>query len=219
MRDIEDKNGNTLASPQTACYYVTNSSLQWLVNRLDATIKYGSGESRELPFYNYGAQNHTYKIENCPKWLTLSKYSDVMAPLALDYVTATASKDLNIGTYNEILYPTDEEGITEPFYLNLTVEGEQPDWAKNVDGDLLQNTMSISGQVFVYDELDTDTRDIVGVFDDENRCHGFANISHDAVTGENGLFLTVYDDQASGRALNFSLSGSRIDYYLHINTF
>ena len=205
VRDIEDKNGNTLASPQTACYYVTNSSLQWLVNRLDATIKYGSGESCELPFYNNGAQNHTYKIENCPKWLTLSKYSDVMAPLALDYVTATASKDLNIGTYNEILYLTDEEGITEPFYLNLTVEGEQPDWAGNVDGDLLQNTMSISGQVFVYDELDTDTRDIVGVFDDENRCHGFANISHDAVTGENGLFLTVYDDQASGRALNFRL--------------
>ena len=205
VRDIEDKNGNTLASPQTACYYVTNSSLQWLVNRLDATIKYGSGESCELPFYNNGAQNHTYTIENCPRWLKLDKYTDVMAPQSLDYVMATASKDLNVGTYNEILYLTDEEGITEPIYLNLTVEGEQPDWAGNVDGDLLKNTMSISGQVFVYNELDTDTRDIVGVFDDENQCHGFANISHDAATGENDLFLTVYDNQTSGRALNFRL--------------
>ena len=205
VRDIEDKNGNTLASPQTACYYVTNSSLQWLVNRLDATIKYGSGESCELPFYNNGAQNHTYTIENCPRWLKLDKYTDVMAPQTMDYVTATTSKDLNIGTYNEILYLTDEEGITEPIYLNLTVEGEQPDWAGNVDGDLLKNTMSISGQVFVYNELDTDTRDIVGVFDDENQCHGFANISHDAATGENDLFLTVYDNQTSGRALNFRL--------------
>ena len=128
-----------------------------------------------------------------------------MAPQSLDYVMATASKDLNIGTYNEIIYLTDEEGITEPFYLNLTVEGEQPDWAKNVDGDLLQHSMSISGQVYLYDELDTDTRDIVGVFDNENRCHGFANISHDAATGENDLFLTVYDNEASGRALNFRL--------------
>ena len=126
-------------------------------------------------------------------------------PQSLDYVMATASKDLNVGTYNEILYLTDEEGITEPIYLNLTVEGEQPDWAGNVDGDLLKNTMSISGQVFVYNELDTDTRDIVGVFDDENQCHGFANISHDAATGENDLFLTVYDNQTSGRALNFRL--------------
>ncbi|MGX8698223.1 MAG: LamG-like jellyroll fold domain-containing protein, partial [Prevotella sp.] len=31
VRDIEDKNGNMMASPQTACYYVTNSSLQWLI--------------------------------------------------------------------------------------------------------------------------------------------------------------------------------------------
>jgi hypothetical protein len=205
VRDIEDKNGNTMASPQTACYYVNNSSLQWLVNKLDATIKYGSGEECELPFYNYSASSHTFTIENCPKWLTLDKNSDVVAPQMMDYVTATASKDLNIGTYNEIIYLTDEEGITEPFYLNLTVEGEQPEWANTVSGDLLQNSMSISGQVYLYDELDTDARDIVGVFDNENVCHGYANITHDAQTGETGLYLTVYDNQTSGRELNFRL--------------
>ena len=205
VRDIEDKNGNTMASPQTACYYVTNSSLQWLINRLDATVKYGSGESCELVFYNHGASSHNYTIENCPRWLTLNKYSDVIAPQSMDYVDATVSKNLNIGTYNEILYLTDEEGITEPFYLNLTVEGDIPDWAQNVSGDLLQNSMSISGQVYLYDELDTDSRDIVGVFDDENQCHGFANITHDTQSVETGLYLTVYDSQASGRKLNFRL--------------
>ena len=205
LRDVEDKYGNTMASPQTACYLVTASSLQWLVNRLDTTIKYGSGEGCELPFYNNGAQNHTYTIENCPKWLTLSKYSDVVAPQTLDYVTATVSKDLNIGTYNEILYLTDEDGITEPFYLNLTVEGEQPEWADHVDSELLANSMNISGQVFLYGELDSDARDIVGVFDNENQCHGFANITHDTQSGETGLYLTVYDSQASGRDLNFRL--------------
>ena len=205
LYDVEDKYGNTLASPQTATFLVTASSLEWLVNRLDVTIKYGSGESCELPFYNNSATNHTYTIENCPQWLTLNKYSDVIAPQALDYVTATVNKDLNIGTYNEILYMTDEEGITEPFYLNLTVEGEQPEWAENISSDLLKNSMNISGQVYLYDELDTDARDIVGVFDSENQCHGFANISHDTQTGETGLYLTVYDSQASGRALNFRL--------------
>ena len=83
-----------------------------MVNRLDATVKYGSGESCELPFYNNGAQNHTYTIENCPRWLTLDKYYGMVSPQALDYVTATVNKDLNIGTYNEILYLTDEEGIS-----------------------------------------------------------------------------------------------------------
>ena len=205
VRDIEDKNGNTMASPQTACYYVTNSSLQWLVNKLDVTIMYGSGEECELPFYNNGASSHTYTIENCPKWLTLDKYEDVIAPQMMDYVTATVNKDLNIGTYNEILYLTDEEGITEPFYLNLTVEGEQPEWTQNIDSELLENSMSISGQVYLYDELDTDARDIVGVFDNENVCHGYANISHDAQSGETGLYLTVYDNETSGRKLNFRL--------------
>ncbi|MBR1484476.1 MAG: hypothetical protein IJ612_02135 [Prevotella sp.] len=205
VRDIEDKYGNTLASPQTACYYVSNSSLEWLVNRLDATVKYGSGEGSELPFYNNSAKNHTYTIENCPRWLTLSKYSDALAPQALDYVYATVSKDLNIGTYNEILYLTDEEGITEPFYLNLTVEGDQPEWAEQVDRDLLRHSMSIIGEVYLYDELDTDSRDIVGVFDNENQCHGFANISHSTLTGETALYLTVYDNQTSGRELNFRL--------------
>ncbi len=205
VRDIEDKNGNTMASPQTACYYVNNSSLQWLVNKLDVTIKYGSGEECELPFYNYSASSHTFTIENCPKWLTLDKNSDVVAPQMMDYVTATASKDLNIGTYNEIIYLTDEEGITEPFYLNLTVEGEQPEWAQSVSGELLEHSMSISGQVYLYDELDTDSRDIVGVFDDKNVCHGFANISHSTSTGETGLFLTVYDNEEDGTELKFRL--------------
>ena len=205
VRDVEDKNGNTMASPQTACYYVTKSSLEWLINRVDYTVKYGSGEVLELHFYNNSSSNHTYKIDNCPKWLTLNKYGDVITPLGIDYVSATVSKDLNVGTYNEIIYLTDEDGITEPFYLNLTVEGERPEWANSVNKDLLQNSMSISGMVYVNNELDTDSRDIVGVFDNENVCHGFANISHDVLAGETGLYLTVYDSQASGRLLNFRL--------------
>ena len=205
LRDVEDRNGNSMASPQTACYYVANSSLQWMVNRVDATIKYGASETVDLPFYNNGATAHNYTIDNCPKWITLSKYKDVLAPQTLDGVTATVSKDLNIGTYNEIIYLTDEDGITEPLYLNLTVEGEQPAWAQNVSGELLKNSMSISGQVYLYNELDTDSRDIVGAFDKENVCHGFANITHDVQTGETALYLTVYDSEASGLDLNFRL--------------
>ena len=209
LRDVEDRNGNTMASPQTACYYVVNGSLQWVVNRLNYTIKYGKGEDAgeelQLPFYNNGSASHTYTIENCPKWLTLDKYTDVIAPLGVDGVVAKVSKDLNIGTYNEILYLVDEDGIVEPFYLNLTIEGDQPDWASSVSGDLLKNSMSISGLVYLYGELDTDERDIVGAFDNEGVCHGFANISHNTKTGETGLYLTVYDSQANGRPLSFRL--------------
>ena len=206
LRDVEDLNGNTMASPQTACYYVNSSNLEWMLNSLDYTCKYGESEQVDLPFFNHGAEVHTYTIENCPKWLTLDHYTDVIAPLNAGYITATVSKDLNVGTYNEIIYLTDEDGITEPFYLNLTVEGETPDWAESVSGDMLQNSMNIVGQVYLNGELDTDTRDIVGAFDDNNVCHGFANISHSDLTGENALYLTVYDNNSSiGGKLNFVL--------------
>lgn len=205
VRDVEDRNGNMMASPKTASYLVTNSSLEWLVNRMDTTIKYGDGQAIDLPFYNWSAKNHTYKIENCPRWLTLNKYTDAMAPQNADYVTATISNDLNVGTYNEIIYLTDEEGIAEPFYFNLTVEGEQPEWSKKVDSDLLRYSMNVIGQVYLYDQIDSDSRDIVGVFDKENVCHGFANITHDEQSGDNALYLTVYDNQVSGRELNFRL--------------
>ena len=85
------------------------------------------------------------------------------------------------------------------------MEGEQPEWADHIDSEFLANSMNISGQVYLYGDLDSDARDIVGVFDDQNQCHGFANITHDTQSGETGLYLTVYDSQASGRALNFRL--------------
>ena len=209
VRDVEDKRGNAMASPQTAVFLVSNSSLEWLVNRLDHTIKYGTGEDEDqlltLPFYNNSAIAHTYTIENCPKWLALNSYTDVIAPQTLGYVNAKVSKDLNVGTYNEIIYLTDEDGISEPFYLNLTIEGEKPEWADKVDGELLANSMSIIGQVYINDELDTDSRDIVGAFDSKGVCHGFANINNSTLTGETGLYLTVYDSLATGRELNFRL--------------
>ena len=205
VREVEDKYGNTLASPQTACFLVVNSRLEWLLNRLDYTIKYGVGEDVELPFYNNSASAHTYTIENCPSWITLDKYTDVVAPQFLESVSGKISKDLNVGTYNEIIYLTDEEGITEPFYFNLTVEDNQPEWSKSISSDLLKNSMNISGQVYLNGDLDSDSRDIVGAFDSDNVCHGFANISHNALTGETGLYLTVYDKVDSGSKLNFRL--------------
>ena len=206
VRDVEDKNGNAMASPQTACYYVTNSALSWLIKQETTTAQYGYDNTQlNLLICNNGATSHTYTIENCPKWLTLSTYTDVIAPQEYVTITARVSKDLNVGSYDEILYLTDENGISEPFYLNLTVEGEQPDWAWSVGSDLLQYSMNIVGRVFVNDEIDIDNRDIVGVFGQDGLCHGFAHVSYSTLTGESNLYLTAYDNQASGRDLYFKL--------------
>lgn len=205
LRDVEDRNGNAMASPQTASYYVTNSSLMWFSNRSTQTVNYGYGEKLYFSFINNSSANHTYTIENCPSWLTLDKYTDRIAPQDLESITGTLSKDLNVGTYDEILYLTDEEGISEPLYLTLTVEAELPDWAWSVNSDLLENSMNIVGRVYVNDEIDIDTRDIVGVFDRNNICHGFSNVNYSDKTGESNVFLTVYDSKKLGCELFFKL--------------
>ena len=205
LRDIEDKNGNAMASPATACYFVNNSVLRWLFNHENETIHYGESTEMYLSIYNDGATSHTYTIENCPKWLTLDKYSNIIEAQESETIKATVNKNLNVGSYDEILYLTDEDGVSEPFYLNLTVEGDTPDWAWNVDSDLLQYSMNIVGRVYLHDEIDIDARDIVGAFGQDGQCHGFAHIGYSTQTGESNLFLTLYDNKKSGRDLSFKL--------------
>ena len=205
LRDVEDKNGNAMASPATACYYVSSSSLTWLENRVTRSVDYGQSEGIAFTVTNQSATKHTYTIENCPKWLALDSYSDVVDAQDRVVLTGTVNPALNVGSYDEIIYLTDEDGVSEPLYLSLTVVGEKPDWANEISSDLLQYSMNISARVVLLDEIDTDTRDIVGVFGRDGVCHGFANISYSALTGESNLYLTVYDNQASGRDLYFKL--------------
>ncbi len=206
IRDIEDKNGNAMASPATACYYVTSSALQWVTNRKTVTVSYGQDESTIiLALSNKSSTSHTYTIQNCPTWLTLDTYSDVIGPKDIITLVATVNKNLNVGSYDEILYLTDEEGVSEPLYLNLTVQGEMPEWAWNVNSDLLMSSMNIVGQVYLNNEIDIDPRDIIGAFDSNNVCHGFAHIDYSAQTGESSLYLTLYDNESSGRELSFKL--------------
>ncbi len=206
LRDIEDRNGNTIASPQTACYYVTNSALQWSTSRISETMHYGwDNNNIYLAVVNFSSTTHTYTIENCPKWLTLDKYTDRISPQDYTAINATVNKDLNVGSYDEVIYLVDEDGVSEPLYLSITVEGDEPEWSYDIPGELLKYSMNIAGQVYINNELDIETRDIVGVFDRNNNCHGVANISYSALTGEAGLYITVHDSLANGRELYFKM--------------
>ncbi|MCR5532882.1 MAG: LamG domain-containing protein [Paludibacteraceae bacterium] len=205
LRDVEDKNGNAMASPATAVYFVNNSTLRWTEKRVDRTTFYGNEEQVYFELENISATSHTFTIENCPKWLTLDTYTDVITAQNKVTIMGTINKGLNVGTYDEVLYLTDENGVSEPLYFTLTVEGEQPEWTNNIDHELLQNSMNIIGRVFVRGEIDIDNRDIVGAFDRLGKCHGFANIHYSAQTGESNLYLTVYDNRVSGNDLYFKL--------------
>ena len=52
------------------------------------------------------------------------------------WLTFTINKDINVGSYDHIIYLTDENGLSEPLMLNITVEGKLPEW--EVDSDMKQ---------------------------------------------------------------------------------
>ena len=205
VRDIPDKNGNFMASPATETFFVDRNPLTWmaLANRRNLTIPVGTSWTITGIIMNNGGKAHTYTLENMPRWISASKTSDIVQPQGEDEVSFTISKDLEVGSYDQIIYLTDEDGMSDALYLEITVEGNAPNW--QVDKALQRYSMNMVAQVFVNNNLVTDSRDMVAAFDADNRCMGVSNIEYDTNTGQSMLYMTIYDSTTVVRPLTFRL--------------
>ena len=205
LYDIPDKNGNFMASPTTESFYVNRNPMTWMTlgKHRVVTIRHGMSLTLVGIIENNGGKAHTYTIENVPRWITVDKTSDIVQPQTTDEIDFTISPDLEVGTYDQMIYLVDEDGMSDAYYLELTVEGEAPDWT--VAQEMKRYSMNIVAQVFVNNDLVTDSRDIVGAFDDTGRCMGVNNIEYDPATGRSMLYMTVYDSTTVANHLTFRL--------------
>ena len=205
LRDIPDLNGNLMASPVTISMFVDLNPLRWARKTHTALIR--NDEYHDSNF-NIGIMNtsgvaHTYTVENIPRWLSVDTATDVIEPKSEHTLTFTINKDANIGTYDDIIYLTDENGLSEPLALNITIEGKNPGWV--VTNDMKKHSMSIVARVDIEGDIVTDPRDKVAVFDNKGRCMGVANINSNNSLEENLVYLSVYDSTAVASPLNFRL--------------
>ena len=205
LRDIPDKNGNAMASAATACFFIDRNPLRWKQKNYLAEQEYGTETTFTVAIQNNSQMSHTYTIENYPRWLTVSPYTNTITPTEEQLVTFTVNKDLNVGRYDEIIYLTDENGLSEPLLLSLEVNGIEPDWTNGVDRALRQHSMNITARVILNNEVDTEPEDKVGVFDLEGVCHGVSSISYDETTGESLVYITVYDSLMADHEMYFRL--------------
>ena len=204
VTEIPDKNGNYMASPATESFFVNRNPLKWDRNTHTELFPTDYQGTLFLYFSNNSGSTHTYTIDNIPRWLTADKVSDVIDPQEERYVCFTISKDMNPGSYDHIIYLTDENGLSEPMKLEIIIEGDEPrDWIVNQN--LKRYSMNVVGQVSIGDAIVTDSRDIVAVFDNDDNCMGRANIEYNAQTGLSMVFLTIYNDQNTTPTLNFRL--------------
>ena len=214
VTDIPDKNGNTMASPATAYYFVDCNPLRWVNPHMEESVIKGTTSLLFAEIANNSGVRHTYTIENCPRWLKFEKTTDVIGPRQSVLLEAEISEHLNVGTYDEIIYLSDENGMSEPLGLTVTVEGGDPYWM--VDPSMLRYTMNVVGQVKINDEIDIDKQDIVGVFDDNGVCHGVANIGNG--DDDHLVYINIYNNETADQEMHFRLWHSATGSVMLLNT-
>ena len=212
VRDVEDLNGNPMPSPVMWMATVDRNALKWYDNELKQTqLVYGQLAEKpvesEFAFFNQTGVRHQFTIESLPDWLTVSDSYGSIGAISDKTVHFNFSTDLPVGIYSDYVYLTDENGLSEPLFVEYTVQAicpyTEPDEHKyslnmSLCGTVILNDKMVNGQmVNVYD---TNPEDKVMAFF-HGECVGMANI---ADNGE--VFLAVYGNEAmSNKEITFQL--------------
>ena len=206
VRDVEDLNGNPMASPVTWVAFVDRNSLKWNEDVLSIHVPYGADNdeytSMDMQIVNHSGKRHTYKIESLPDWITLDAENGSIQPTERKTVALYMNVELPVGVYSDLIYLTDEDGLAEPLLVELYVEAYPP--YDEVDLNKYPLNMSLCGQVMLDDDIyDTDPNDIVYALY-RNECVGLAHITADA--NSSSLYLTIHgSDEMNRKAIRFQL--------------
>ena len=192
VRDVEDLNGNPMPSPVMWTAFVDRNSLKWDYRSVEYERSYNA--TREIDYFidvsftNTSGRRHQYRIESLPQWLTIDQEYGSIDPLDYKNVRLRFADELPVGVYADVIYLTDENGLSEPLSIELDIRAFCP-WDDN-DFSHLPSSMSICGRVMIDDHYDTDPADKVAAFY-RGECLGLSNVSFDNTTGRSELYLTV----------------------------
>ena len=202
VRDVEDLNGNPMASPVTWTAFVDRNSLKWSDRELSVKVEDSTEgeEERTIRIINHSGKRHSYQIESLPAWLSVDRPYGAIDPMGEQTIRLTFNRQITIGEHSDIIYLTDEEGLSEPLRIEYEVEALPP--YDEVEEGLYPYNMSVCAQVKLLTEsglvYDTDDRDIVyALF--RNQCVGKANVSVNALSNTSDVYLTVMGNEEMTR--------------------
>ncbi len=206
VRDVEDLNGNPMVSPVTWTTFVDRNAIKWAKKEITAKAIYGRDESvtRTIRVVNYSGKRHQYTIESLPEWLSVDASNGSIEPTDEINLTLTFDANIAIGTYSDVVYLTDENGLSEPLRIEYEIEALPP--YEDVDKGQYPLNMSVCAQVILGQSgYDTDPNDIVYALY-HNECIGKENISFDETSHTSKVFMTVYgSDIMKNKTIRFQL--------------
>ncbi len=211
VRDVEDMNGNPMASPVMWTAFVDRNSLKWEDDDLNLYATFGAPvtnfEYRDVEIINRSGKRHQFAIESLPDWLSVDQSYGSINPLEDKFIRFYYNPNMPVGKYMDVVYLTDENGLSEPLEVEYTVEALPP--YEDVNTSLYPLNMSVCGLVKIGDTYDTDPEDIVyAIFRNESvgMAHPapVAGTLSPASTAE--LYITIYgSEQMNGKNLTFHL--------------
>ena len=206
VRDVEDLNGNPMASPVMWTAYVDHNSLKWEDDNLELYTTYGAnlGNTAYIDFQiiNNSGKRHQYTIESLPDWLTVSPTYGSIDPMKDKTIRIYYNVNMPVGKYMDFVYLTDENGLSEPLDVTFTVEATPP---YDAIEDHYPYNMSVCAQVKIGNTYDTDENDIVYAFY-RNECIGMSKVHFDNQSNVSNVSLTVQgSDEMSRKAVTFQL--------------
>ena len=191
VKDVADLNGNEMASPVMMSVYVNRNDVVWEEKELTINKeKYSYTDyDQTIHIVNRSGKKHSFSIEGAPDWMTISPMQGSIGALGNMEVTITIKEGLNVGTYDEVLYVVNDNGVSSALNVKVKVIGEKPAWS--VDKGKYTESMNLCGRLRIKGALSTDPDDVVAVFH-KSECIGMANNTYDEQTGQCMVYLTLY---------------------------
>ena len=193
---IEDLNGNEMAQPVTWSAFIDRNMLRWTEEkkRVDIDAEQYEDKVFTVAIKNYGGARRSYTIEGLPSWMTIEEgLQGRLEPEETMEFHIVVSKDINIDTYDEVLYLKNDEGLVSPLPLTIRKSGAVPTWTFNKSS---QRNMQVVAQVKKGSLVVTDKQDLVGAFDEYDKCLGTAQVETDQ-TGKSLFYITVYGERSN----------------------
>ena len=202
VSDVRDLNGNKIASPITWTVYIDRNQLKWGEDEINLVKDVNEPLEFTVDIVNKGGFTEDYTISNYPSWMIVEPSYGTLTATQSAHIKFTIDESVNIGTYNEVIYLTNAEGVIEALNVSLKVNGEKPEW--NVNPADYKYSMNIYGQLKIDSKFSNDLEDMLAAFENDV-CVGVATNQYIRVNDMYYVLLTVYSNNASHQNLEFKM--------------
>lgn len=203
VRGVRDMNGNQ-STPITWTAYVQQNGLLWQGDT-ELTLQKSVGETAtfEAVITNESGNTENWSLSGLPAWLTASATSGTLTAQTQKAIIFTLAESVAIGKYEQTVYLTGNNNISEPLTLNVTVTGNVPDWAVNPHD--YETSMNVIGVVKNLDgTYMTDEDDLLAAFIGEE-CRGLAHLAYNEIYDSYYVTMDIYgnDTEDTGKEVTF----------------